>query len=94
MGHYIFPMQICEHHLIGPIGCIPAISRTHEHTGECMEEANQMALYFNEKLSAIEFNNVLTFKKLNSSLFTISQYNVSIFIILTNAPRALFSISL
>lgn len=46
---------------IGPIGCIPAISRTHEHTGECMEEANQMALYFNEKLSAM-------LKNLTSSL--------------------------
>ncbi|RHN50271.1 putative triacylglycerol lipase [Medicago truncatula] len=46
---------------IGPIGCIPAISRTHEHTGECMEEANKMALYFNEKLSAM-------LKNLTSSL--------------------------
>jgi len=42
----------------------------------------------------IGFNNILTFKKLNLSLFAIFQYYISIFIPLSNAPRAMVSILL
>ncbi|XP_019426725.1 PREDICTED: GDSL esterase/lipase 7-like isoform X1 [Lupinus angustifolius] len=35
---------------IGPLGCIPSISRTHAHEGDCIEEINQIVSYFNERL--------------------------------------------
>ncbi|KAL5153187.1 GDSL esterase/lipase 7 [Glycine soja] len=35
---------------IGPIGCIPSVSRKHLHKGDCIEETNQMVTYFNERL--------------------------------------------
>jgi len=47
----------------------------------------------NSNLIFIELNNFITFKKLNLSIFTISQYNNYIFILLTNVLRTLFTIS-
>lgn len=35
---------------IGPVGCIPSVSRARVHKGNCMEEVNQMVTFFNERL--------------------------------------------
>lgn len=46
---------------IGALGCIPSISRTLAHTGDCVEEINQMVSYFNERIPTM-------LKKLTSNL--------------------------
>ncbi|KAK7266637.1 hypothetical protein RIF29_19286 [Crotalaria pallida] len=38
---------------VGPIGCIPAITRTHAHVGDCDENSNQLVTYFNDRLNAM-----------------------------------------
>ncbi|CAM8913359.1 unnamed protein product [Rhodiola kirilowii] len=35
---------------IGPIGCIPSLTRTHKHDGQCVEEFNKLVIYFNDLL--------------------------------------------
>ena len=35
---------------IGPIGCIPSMTRTNQHNGKCVEESNQLVAYFNDNL--------------------------------------------
>ncbi|KAJ6707557.1 GDSL-LIKE LIPASE/ACYLHYDROLASE-RELATED [Salix viminalis] len=35
---------------IGPIGCIPSMTRKNKHDGKCVEESNQLVAYFNENL--------------------------------------------
>ncbi|KAL3526640.1 hypothetical protein ACH5RR_011296 [Cinchona calisaya] len=35
---------------VGPIGCIPSITRKFQHNGQCVEEINQMALIYNDHL--------------------------------------------
>lgn len=57
---------------IGPIGCMPSISRKHKHIGDCMEEANHMVSYFNDGLHAMVKN--LT-SNLPSSIFVLGQVN-------------------
>ncbi|XP_061366869.1 GDSL esterase/lipase 7-like [Gastrolobium bilobum] len=51
---------------LGPIGCMPSITRKHAHPGDCMEETNQIVSYFNERLPAMLKN--LTFS-LPGSIF-------------------------
>ncbi|KAL3624101.1 hypothetical protein CASFOL_032917 [Castilleja foliolosa] len=36
---------------IGPIGCIPSITRQLKHDGKCAEEINQLAVMFNDHLA-------------------------------------------
>ncbi|KAK7266639.1 hypothetical protein RIF29_19288 [Crotalaria pallida] len=38
---------------IGPLGCIPAITRTHPHVGDCDEKTNQLVAYYNDRLNAM-----------------------------------------
>ncbi|KAJ1413961.1 SGNH hydrolase superfamily [Sesbania bispinosa] len=57
---------------IGPIGCIPAISRTHAHKGDCMEETNQIVSYFNKRLTPMLQN--LT-SSLPGSIFVLGRAN-------------------
>ena len=38
---------------IGPIGCIPSITRKHKHDGQCVEETNQIVSFFNQRLPAL-----------------------------------------
>ncbi|KAL3525812.1 hypothetical protein ACH5RR_014184 [Cinchona calisaya] len=38
---------------IGPIGCIPSITRNIKHVGQCVENINQLALQFNDQLSTM-----------------------------------------
>lgn len=38
---------------IGPIGCIPSITRNIQHNGQCVEDVNQLALQFNDHLSTM-----------------------------------------
>ncbi|KAJ6936408.1 GDSL esterase/lipase 7-like [Populus alba x Populus x berolinensis] len=35
---------------IGPIGCIPSMTRKKKHSGKCVEESNQLVAYFNDDL--------------------------------------------
>uniref|UniRef100_A0A7N0VGQ9 GDSL esterase/lipase n=1 Tax=Kalanchoe fedtschenkoi TaxID=63787 RepID=A0A7N0VGQ9_KALFE len=35
---------------IGPVGCIPSITRKHKHQGQCVEEFNKLVTYFNDLL--------------------------------------------
>ncbi|KAL9424746.1 hypothetical protein AB3S75_031798 [Citrus x aurantiifolia] len=35
---------------IGPIGCIPSITRKNKHAGKCVEDKNQLVSYFNNML--------------------------------------------
>ncbi|PNT40693.2 hypothetical protein POPTR_004G112700v4 [Populus trichocarpa] len=35
---------------IGPIGCIPSMTRKNKHNGKCVEESNQLVAYFNDNL--------------------------------------------
>lgn len=54
---------------IGPIGCIPSITK---HSGECVEATNQLATYFNERLPAMLINLTLS---LQGSSFVLGQGN-------------------
>lgn len=57
---------------IGPIGCIPLVAKTHEHTGQCFEETNQLASYFNNRLPAVLNNLTYT---LQGSIFVLGHAN-------------------
>ncbi|KAH6774629.1 hypothetical protein C2S52_002378 [Perilla frutescens var. hirtella] len=50
---------------IGPIGCIPSITRQFKHNGACVEEINQLAILFNNQLAPMLQN--LTSTLQNSS---------------------------
>ncbi|XP_042005477.1 GDSL esterase/lipase 7-like [Salvia splendens] len=41
---------------VGPIGCIPAITRQTKHIGPCVEDINQMTLLFNKELAPLLLN--------------------------------------
>ncbi|GLT63428.1 hypothetical protein SLA2020_359930 [Shorea laevis] len=57
---------------IGPIGCIPWVAKTHEHTGQCFEETNMLASYFNNRLPAV-LNNLTS--TLQGSIFVLGHAN-------------------
>ncbi|XP_057769800.1 GDSL esterase/lipase 7-like [Salvia miltiorrhiza] len=38
---------------IGPIGCIPSITRQIQHNGPCVEDINQLVVLFNNQLAAM-----------------------------------------
>ncbi|XP_050379962.1 GDSL esterase/lipase 7-like [Argentina anserina] len=57
---------------IGPLGCIPSIAKTQNHTGDCVEETNQLASIFNDRLRETLEN--LTFT-LQGSLFVLGRAN-------------------
>ncbi|KAK9272683.1 hypothetical protein L1049_003060 [Liquidambar formosana] len=58
---------------IGPIGCIPSITKTSKvHGGECVEESNQLGSYFNRQLPAMLRNLTST---LQGSIFILGQAN-------------------
>ncbi|WRX20008.1 hypothetical protein QQP08_012495 [Theobroma cacao] len=57
---------------IGPIGCTPAVAKTHQKTGPCLDEANQLVSYFNNMLPAMLGN--LTFT-LRGSTFVLARCN-------------------
>ena len=41
---------------IGPIGCIPAITRLKKPNGPCAEDINQMTILFNKQLAPMLLN--------------------------------------
>ncbi|XP_050234210.1 GDSL esterase/lipase 7-like [Mercurialis annua] len=45
---------------LGPLGCIPAIAKVVPHKGNCIEEINQLIIFFNENL-AIAVQKLTTF---------------------------------
>ncbi|KAL6287671.1 hypothetical protein ACE6H2_012061 [Prunus campanulata] len=47
---------------IGPLGCIPSVAKTHNHSGNCVEDTNELATTFNEKLRAMLANLTTTFQ--------------------------------
>ncbi|KAK7266636.1 hypothetical protein RIF29_19285 [Crotalaria pallida] len=57
---------------VGPLGCIPSISRAHAHTGDCIEEINQMVSYFNERLPVMLKNMT---SNLPGSIFVLGHAN-------------------
>ncbi|KAK7381195.1 hypothetical protein VNO78_33725 [Psophocarpus tetragonolobus] len=59
---------------IGPVGCIPSVSRKHPHQGGCVEETNQIVTYFNERLPPI-LNNLTS--TLPGSTFVLGITDVS-----------------
>ncbi|KAJ0043234.1 hypothetical protein Pint_18914 [Pistacia integerrima] len=50
---------------IGPIGCIPSITRKYKHNGQCVEDKNQLVTYFNNRLLAMLTNLTTTLKGSN-----------------------------
>ncbi|MED6175557.1 hypothetical protein PIB30_079509 [Stylosanthes scabra] len=66
---------------IGPLGCLPSISKTHLHKGDCLEETNQIVSYFNEMLPSM-LNN-LTFT-LPHSFFVLGRINSKVYDAVTN----------
>lgn len=38
---------------IGPIGCIPSVTRQINHSGKCVEKINQLAVTFNNQLATL-----------------------------------------
>ncbi|XP_031282242.1 GDSL esterase/lipase 7-like [Pistacia vera] len=50
---------------IGPLGCIPWITRNHKQNGTCVEEKNQLVQYFNNRLPAMLKNLTTTLKGSN-----------------------------
>ncbi|CAI9752770.1 unnamed protein product [Fraxinus pennsylvanica] len=38
---------------IGPIGCIPSVTRQFKHSGKCVEKINQLAVIFNSQLATL-----------------------------------------
>ncbi|MED6110922.1 hypothetical protein PIB30_047474 [Stylosanthes scabra] len=66
---------------IGPLGCLPSISKTHLHKGNCLEETNQIVSYFNDMLPSM-LNN-LTFT-LPHSFFVLGRINSKVYDAATN----------
>uniref|UniRef100_A0A5B7BVZ7 GDSL esterase/lipase n=1 Tax=Davidia involucrata TaxID=16924 RepID=A0A5B7BVZ7_DAVIN len=57
---------------IGPIGCIPSITRKYKHNGQYVEEINQLVTLFNKKLGTILKDLTST---LQGSAFTLGHVN-------------------
>ncbi|XP_008230312.1 PREDICTED: GDSL esterase/lipase 7 [Prunus mume] len=57
---------------IGPLGCIPSIAKTHNHSGNCVEDTNELATIFNEKLHVTLANLTITFQ---GSFFVLGRAN-------------------
>lgn len=57
---------------IGPLGCLPSITRTRKHGGQCVEEVNQLASDFNERLRPM-LNNLTS--TLHGSTFVLGHAN-------------------
>lgn len=47
---------------IGPIGCIPSVTRQFSHSGQCVEDVNQLAVIFNDELATMLKNLTSTLK--------------------------------
>ncbi|XP_062152092.1 GDSL esterase/lipase 7-like [Alnus glutinosa] len=69
---------------IGPIGCIPSITRQHKHNGQCVEDTNQMVSLFNHRLTAM-LNNLTS--TLQGSTFVLAQANFLGYDAIRNPPR-------
>ncbi|CAK7335245.1 unnamed protein product [Dovyalis caffra] len=54
---------------IGPIGCIPSMTRKNIHDGKCVENSNQLVAYFNDNLLGMLQNLTST---LPNSIFVLS----------------------
>lgn len=50
---------------IGPIGCIPSITRKYKHDGQCVEDKNLLVSYFNNRLPAMLANLTATLEGSN-----------------------------
>ncbi|KAH9676131.1 GDSL esterase/lipase 7 [Citrus sinensis] len=50
---------------LGPIGCLPWITRNNKHTGQCVEDTNQIVSYFNNMLPAMLQNLTTSLKGSN-----------------------------
>lgn len=57
---------------IGPLGCIPSIVKTHNHSGNCVEHTNELASIFNDELRATLANLTTTFQ---GSFFVLGRAN-------------------
>lgn len=57
---------------IGPLGCIPSIAKTHNHSGNCVEDTNVLATIFNENLRVTLANLTNTFQ---GSFFVLGRAN-------------------
>ncbi|KAL1557136.1 GDSL esterase/lipase 7-like [Salvia divinorum] len=57
---------------IGPIGCIPSITRQIKHNGPCVEDINQMTILFNNELAPMLLNLTST---LQHSSFILGRVN-------------------
>ncbi|KAB1211410.1 GDSL esterase/lipase 7 [Morella rubra] len=57
---------------IGPVGCIPSMTRKHEHNGRCVEDINQIVSFFNRRLPSLLKN--LT-SSLRGSTFVLGKAN-------------------
>ncbi|KAK3183381.1 hypothetical protein Dsin_030667 [Dipteronia sinensis] len=51
--------------MICPIGCIPLITRKQKHSGNCVENANQVISFFNNKLPGMLRNLTSTLEGYN-----------------------------
>ncbi|KAG6720754.1 hypothetical protein I3842_03G076800 [Carya illinoinensis] len=59
---------------IGPIGCIPAFTRTQKHSGQsCVHETNQIVSFFNQRLPALLSNLTST---LQGATFVLGEANL------------------
>ncbi|CAA2959038.1 GDSL esterase lipase 7-like [Olea europaea subsp. europaea] len=47
---------------IGHIGCIPSVTRQFSHSGQCVEDVNQLAVIFNDELATMLKNLTSTLK--------------------------------
>ncbi|KAI9153663.1 hypothetical protein LWI28_014709 [Acer negundo] len=57
---------------LGPIGCIPSITRKQKHSGKCVENTNQVISFFNNKLPGMLRNLTST---LHGSNFVLGHAN-------------------
>ncbi|XP_024023301.1 GDSL esterase/lipase 7 [Morus notabilis] len=57
---------------LGPLGCLPSITRKRNHGTKCVEEINQLASYFNERLPPM-LNNLTS--TLQGSTFVLGHAN-------------------
>lgn len=69
---------------IGPIGCIPSITRQHKHNGQCVEDTNQIVSFFNQRLPALLRNLTST---LQGSTFVLAQANFLGYDAIRNPPK-------
>ncbi|XP_057447772.1 GDSL esterase/lipase 7-like [Lotus japonicus] len=69
---------------VGPVGCIPSVSKTHPHKGFCNEESNQFVSYFNKRLATMAKD--LT-SRLRSSTFVIGHTNSGGYDVINNPTK-------